>query len=259
MRNVVNALVVALILVVAGGLLIVATAKVREAANRSQCLNNLKQIGTALHSYHDSIDHFPRAAEPIPGLPPERRLSWLVSPGPYFEGTDLYVKMDRKRGWDAEENRYLALTVYRLLQCPGYPDQPPVSTLVPTHYVGIAGLGSDAAALPAEDPAAGFFGYERQLTLSDMREGTSTLLVAVETARASGAWTAGGPPTVRGLEEGPPYLGAEGPFGGTHRGGANALFADASVRFLREKSAPRVIRAMVTVGSSAGVGPIGEE
>src|SRR5207248_2816468 len=136
----------------------------------------------------------------------------------------------------------------------------PVSTLVPTNYIGIAGLGPDAATLPAEDPGAGMFGYERKLSLRDLGDRKSTLLAAVETARTSGAWTASGPPTVRGVEEGgPPYLGADGQFGGTHRGGANALFADGSVRFLQDSLDPQVFRAMATVRGSAGAGPLRAE
>ena len=84
--------------------------------------------------------------------------------------------------------------------------------------------------------------------------------MAVETVRTTGAWTAGGPPTVRGLEgDGPRYLTRHGPFGGLHRGGANALFADASVRFLPESTDPQVIEALATIRGSAGAEPIGEE
>jgi prepilin-type processing-associated H-X9-DG protein len=260
MRNRLEALVLLLILVVVGGLLVTAVARVREAGAKVQCWNNLRAIGLALDNYQDTNNHFPQAAEPNLSLPPERRLSWLVSIGPYVEATNIFVRMDRQQGWDAEENRYLALTVLRYLQCPSHPDRPPVSTLAPTHYVGITGLGTDAATLPPEDSRAGFFGYDRTLTLPGRKNGTSALLVAIETAQADGAWTAGGWPTVRGLEEnGPPYLGIDGQFGGTHRGGANALFADASVRFLRTPGDSPALRAIVTIQGSAEKGAVGEE
>jgi prepilin-type processing-associated H-X9-DG protein len=253
MRNAVRALAVAMILVVAGGMLAAAVARVREAAGRMACQNNLRQTGFALWNYPDAYGHFPQAGEPNPGLAPERRLSWFVTLGPYYEATNLYVRLERGKGWDAEENRYLALTDMRYLQCPNFPDRPPVSTLFPSHYVGIAGLGPDAATLPAGHPRAGFFGYERKLTAADIRERSSTLLVAAETTRVSGAWTAAGPPTTRGVDEDDlPYFGLDRPFGGLHLGGANVLFADGSVRLLREPSDPRVLKAMTTIRGSEG-------
>src|SRR5262249_14380008 len=140
--------------------------------------NNLRLVGSALHNYQDTYMHFPRAAEPNPDLLPEQRLSWLVAQGLFYEGTNLYVRMDRKKSWAADENRYLALTTLPYLQCPSYPDRPPSTTFVPTHYVGIGGLGADALTLPWDDPRAGFFGYERKLTLADIAGHTSTLLAA---------------------------------------------------------------------------------
>jgi hypothetical protein len=260
MRSAVKASVVVLILLLGGGLLVAAIARVRETAARAHCTNNLRQLGITLHSYCDVHGHFPRATEPNPRLSPEKRLSWLVSVGPYVESTPFFLKLQWQEGWDAEENRYAALTKFFHLQCPAYPDQPPVSTLAPSHYVGLAGLGSDAAALPSGDRRAGFFGYDRKLTLADVGTGANSLIAVVETVQARGAWTAGGAATVRGLEEGSsPFLGTNGQLGGIHRGGANALFANGSVRFLRESLDPRVLNAAVTVQGSQKVGAVSEE
>jgi prepilin-type processing-associated H-X9-DG protein len=248
MRKAVNVVAAVLAVWLAGGLLIAAVVRVRESAARSSCANNLKQLGIALHAYHEANAHaFPTAVVPNPNLAPERRLSWFIGIAPYIEATNLYVRMDRKKGWDAEENRYLALTALRTYQCPNQVDRPPMSTLVPTNYVGLAGLGTDAIAAPLGDPRAGFFGYGRKLSLGDIRQRASGLLVAVETARVSGAWTAAGPATVRGLEGEAPYLGDDRPFGGMHGRGANAVFADGSIRVLEDSLDPRVFRAMATI------------
>jgi prepilin-type processing-associated H-X9-DG protein len=179
---------------------------------------------------------------------------------PFAEADDLYFRINMKKGWNSEENRFLALITLHYLQCPSYPDRSPENTLIPSHYVGIAGLGADAAALPLEDPRAGFFGFERQLKLSGIQGHTSTLLFALETLQVSGAWTAGGTATVRGLEEnGLPYVGPKGQFGGIHRGGMNAAFADGSVRFIRDSVDPKVLEALATIQGSKNATSFGDE
>jgi hypothetical protein len=255
-----NALVVVLLVVTGGGLLVASVAKVREAAARIACRNNLRQLGIAVDNYASTNNCFPEGAMPNPALRAEERLSWLVSIWPYVEAGNIYAKMDKQKGWEADENRFAALLALRLLHCPGYVEGTPASTLFPTTYVGCAGVGAAAATLPSGDARAGFFGYDRKLTLADVRGRTSTLLMVLETARVEGSWTAAGPATVRGLEpERPPYVGSGAQLGGIHRGGAYTLLADVSVRFVPWRIQPEVLEALAVVEDGEHLTPLPEE
>ena len=137
---------------------------------------------------------------------------------------------------------------------PGTPDL--------TNFVGIAGIGPDAAALPKGDRRAGVFGYERQIGVKDITDEHHTTLMVIETGFENGPWAAGGFATTRGLDPArPPYLGADAQFSSNHveratsqvTGITNAAFVDASCRSLSEKIDPEVLEAMATISGGEKV------
>jgi prepilin-type N-terminal cleavage/methylation domain-containing protein/prepilin-type processing-associated H-X9-DG protein len=86
-------LVVIAIIAVLIGLLLPAVQKVRESASRAQCSNNLKQIGLAVHEYHDAIGHFPANGPGATFSMAGADWSWLAMILPYVEQGNLYASL----------------------------------------------------------------------------------------------------------------------------------------------------------------------
>ena len=85
-------LVVIAIIAILIGLLLPAVQKVREAASRAKCLNNLKQLALAAHNYHDVNNNFPGATYlyPVSAMPPTQGYTVFVSLLPFLEQQNLY-------------------------------------------------------------------------------------------------------------------------------------------------------------------------
>ena len=91
----VELLVVIAIIAILIGLLLPAVQKVREAAARAKCMNNLKQMGLALHNYHDANQSFPAGKGPsFVGAPVYARWSIHSQLLPYIEQNNLFTSID---------------------------------------------------------------------------------------------------------------------------------------------------------------------
>jgi len=186
-------LVVIAIIAILIGLLLPAVQKVREAAARMKCGNNLKQIGLALHNYEGTNQSFP------PGLPIfYRAFSPQAQLMPYVEGDNTYKLIDFSRSPvpttipvadDGSANLAPARVRVPLFHCPSDKDAVPGSRFSGTNYVACSGTGRINQGWL--DNGDGVFKQTTPRRIGDITDGTSNTVAFSETI-LGGSATGGG-------------------------------------------------------------------
>jgi len=195
------------------------------AARRMQSQNNLKQLGIAVHLYHDEHDTFPPGM--LAGKQGEALHGWQTLILPFFEQPILYERIDKEKPWNDLTNEEQFAHQIRSFLNPG-----------------VKRFGQSAGE-PRSHYAANqhVIGGTRSLTFADFTDGTANTLLIGEAAGNFKPW--GHPRNWRdpmiGLNTSPDGFGGPWPGGGTQ-----FALADGSVKYLRDDIDPRVLRALAT-------------
>jgi prepilin-type N-terminal cleavage/methylation domain-containing protein/prepilin-type processing-associated H-X9-DG protein len=196
-------LVVIAIIAILVGLLLPAVQKVRGAAARIQCANNLKQIGLACHNHHDSLNGLPPGYSAMSGYVDG---ATDTSPGwgwgayllPYLEQENLYRSINFSLPIEHPANAAAVQTIVKVYLCPA--DQtPPAAFVVPDGFgkpLALAAPSSYAACVGGDEsdtfgPAGlGVFYRNSRTRLTDITDGTSQTLLVGDRAwsNAQGVW-----------------------------------------------------------------------
>ncbi|MDA7980133.1 MAG: DUF1559 domain-containing protein [Pirellulales bacterium] len=220
----------------------------RLASSRALDQAKLQSLIRGLRGFEKATGTFPQGAAGTSSVAAERRLSWIAQLLPYYEAQMGWKdELSFSRPWDVTSNDAVARRTLPAVTNPAIglertPEGYPVS-----HYVGVAGLGEDAALLPAGHERAGLFGYNRKISLFDLQGQASQTMAIAGVSGNLGPWAAGGRATVRPFTT-EPYINGPDGFGSGQVDGMFAAMADASVRFINKDIDPNVLRQLVVVG-----------
>jgi prepilin-type N-terminal cleavage/methylation domain-containing protein/prepilin-type processing-associated H-X9-DG protein len=263
-------LVVIAIIAILIGLLLPAVQKVREAAARATCSNNLKQIGVALHNYESALGQMPPAMNMTSAL---YGLGCHVDLLPYIEQQALYARFDKKVGYHLAPNWAAGATPVKTYLCPSNPQAELVSCcsgrtngasepedLYITNYSPLVdSAGWMSGGWPKTD-ANGMLGNAKP-KITTISDGTSNTIAFIEVIGKGPGTNAGyfwstwtgidahnginypwrlNPrlsQSIWGSNDGPASY---------HTGGVNALLGDGSVRFFADSTPVGTLQDLTT-------------
>ncbi|MFN0020302.1 MAG: DUF1559 domain-containing protein [Pirellulaceae bacterium] len=266
----VELLVVIAIIGILISLLLPAVQYARESARAASCWNNQKQLGIALHLYHDVHRRLPPGWA---GPDADNGWGWCSAILPQLEQDSLYSKLRRDLPIDDPLNQQARETPLAILLCPSDGVKPtftiygglgdvefgnmdvgtPLFNVGRTNYVGV--FGTDEIE-DAPDNGNGTFYFQSQMGLSDLSDGLSnTLIVGERQSRLGGSTWTGVIPGANNAKARIVGIGDHTPnhpdhhfddFTSKHPTGVHFLMGDGSVKRLSDTIHMDVYRALIT-------------
>jgi prepilin-type N-terminal cleavage/methylation domain-containing protein/prepilin-type processing-associated H-X9-DG protein len=185
-------LVVIAIIAILIGLLLPAVQKVRDAAARAQCQNNLHQVALAIFNYESTYQALPTSTRPA-GSTSLPRISWTIGVLPYIEQGNLSKNYDLTTNWDSTTNQPITSQPIKIFLCPGTPNpnrldgDPQAATwsdiVAVTDYAASTCVSSLATNINSTGVAEnGMLVKNRVSKLGDVTDGLSNTLLLIESA-----------------------------------------------------------------------------
>jgi hypothetical protein len=222
----------------------------KEKAAKAEAEKRLKELGVALHKYHDTMGQFPAG---VVGPKGELGLSWRVQLLPYLEegdGPKLYKEFNLKEPWDSEHNKKLIAKMPKVFALPGKAIEGK------THLRSFAGETAFVRLPPVgfvpkgKAPPPPFANLPPGMPVPrhrfvDISDGLSNTLAVAEAPEAV-EWTKPDDLPYRGFPT--PDRPIPAPkLGGVFDGGFHALMCDGAVHFLPAKLSEKTLSAMISV------------
>lgn len=204
------------------------------ASVRTQCKNNLKQIGLAFHSYHDIHRLLPPASI---SKPPK---SWRVNLLPFLERQKLYESYDQSVAWDSKTNRPLTLQRTVMFECPARPKRAQTNA-----------EGQFLTAYTVPVGAQSMFDGSQQVRFRNVEDGLSNTLMVVESCGTDIVWSEPRDSDLTRVDFSVNAASLQidrsnSLLSSYHSGMAWGLLGDGSVRALSAQTDPNVLKALIT-------------